>query len=119
MAHKVVFRRQAEKRLFELYDYIASQASPEIAIGYVRRIRDACMVLATFPERGRRRNDILPGLRTIGFERRVTIVFRVLKTRVEIVTVAYGGRDFEGELQRARRRVHRSADRPQKARKKV
>jgi toxin ParE1/3/4 len=28
----------------------------------------------------------------------VTIVFRVLKTRVEIVTVAYGGRDFEGEL---------------------
>jgi toxin ParE1/3/4 len=70
VAHKVVFRRRAESRLYELYDYIASQSSPEIAIGYVRRIRDACLALATFPERGRRRDDIQPGLRTIGFERR-------------------------------------------------
>jgi toxin ParE1/3/4 len=52
------------------------------------------MALATFPERGRHRDDILPGLRTIGFERMVTIVFRVLKTRVEIVTLAYGGAGF-------------------------
>jgi toxin ParE1/3/4 len=58
------------------------------------------MDLATFPERGTRRDDILPGLRTIGFERRVTIAFRVLKARVEIVTIAYGGRDFERELRR-------------------
>jgi toxin ParE1/3/4 len=56
------------------------------------------MRLATFPERGRRLDDILPGLRTIGFERRATIAFRVLKTRVEIVSIAYGGRDFEREL---------------------
>jgi toxin ParE1/3/4 len=104
VAHKVVFRRRAENRLSELYDYIAGQASPEIAIGYIRRIRDACVALATYPERGRRRDDILPGLRTISFERRVTIVFRVLKTRVEIVTVAYGGRDFEGELRNRRPR---------------
>jgi toxin ParE1/3/4 len=40
----------------------------------------------------------MPGLRTIGFERRVTIAFRVLKSRVEIVAIAYGGRDFESEL---------------------
>ena len=58
------------------------------------------MRLATFPERGRRRDDILPGLRTIGFERRATIAFRVLKTRVEIVSIAYGGRDFERELRK-------------------
>jgi toxin ParE1/3/4 len=41
-----------------------------------------------------------PGLRTIGFERRVTIAFRVLKTQVQIITIAYGGRDFESELRR-------------------
>jgi toxin ParE1/3/4 len=56
------------------------------------------MSLAHVPERGTKRDDILPGLRTIGFERRVTIAFRFLKTRVEIVTIAYGGRDFEAEL---------------------
>jgi toxin ParE1/3/4 len=102
VAHKVVFRRRAEKRLIELGDYIASQAGPNIANGYLDRIYAACMALAHFPERGRRRDDILPGLRTIGFERRATIAFRVLKTRVEIVTVAYGGRDFERELRKGK-----------------
>jgi toxin ParE1/3/4 len=57
------------------------------------------MALATFPERGTRRDELLPGLRTIGFERSATIAFRVLKSQVEIVTIAYGGRDFESELQ--------------------
>ena len=98
MTHKVVFRRRAEARLTELYDYIARQSSATIAIEYIRRIRISCMALADFPERGTRRDDIFPGLRTIGFERRVTIAFRVLKTRVEIVSIAYGGRDFEREL---------------------
>ena len=76
MAHKVVFRRRAEARLNDLYEYIARQSSPTIAIGYIRRIRDACMNLADAPERGTRRPDIMPSLRTIGFERRVTIAFR-------------------------------------------
>jgi toxin ParE1/3/4 len=69
VAHKVVFRDDAVADLTALYDYIANNNSPEIAIGYIRRIQEACMRLATFPERGRRRDDILPGLRTIGFER--------------------------------------------------
>lgn len=57
-----------------------------------------------FPERGTKRDDIAKGLRTIGFERRATIVFRVLKTRVEIITIAYGGRDFDRELRGRKRR---------------
>ena len=101
-ASQVVFTRRAEQRLTELYDYIADNSSPILAIDYIRRIRLACLVLADFPERGRRRNDIRPGLRTITMERRVTIVYRVLRSRVEIVTIAYGGRDFEGELRRRR-----------------
>jgi toxin ParE1/3/4 len=98
VAHKVFYRDDAVADLAALYDYIARDNSPEIAIGYIRRIQEACQRLANFPERGRRRDDILPGLRTIGFERRATIAFLVLKTRVEIVTIAYGGRDFEAKL---------------------
>jgi len=56
------------------------------------------MRLAVFPERGTRRDDLGQGIRTLGFERRVTIVFRLVADEVEIVTIAYGGRDFEGEL---------------------
>jgi toxin ParE1/3/4 len=100
VASRVVFSRRAERRLTELYDYIAEASSPVVAIGYIRRIRLACLALADFPQRGARRDDILPGLRILGFERRVTIAFRVLPKRVEIVTVAYGGRDFERELRK-------------------
>jgi toxin ParE1/3/4 len=99
-ASEVVFSHRAEQRLTELYDYIADHSSPVVAIGYVRRIRLACLALAQFPQRGHRRDDILQGLRVVGFERRVTIAFRVQRTRVEIVTIAYGGRDLARELRK-------------------
>jgi toxin ParE1/3/4 len=99
VALEVVFRPQAEADLVGLYAYIAERAGYRIAGGYIDRIEEACMALATFPKRGKRRDDILPGLRTIGFERRVTIAFRVLKTQLEIVTIAYAGRNFEDDLQ--------------------
>ncbi|MDA9498953.1 plasmid stabilization protein [Bradyrhizobium sp. CCBAU 11357] len=69
-----------------------------MAGGYIDRIEKACMALATFPKRGTGRDDLLPGLRTVGFERRVTIAFRVLKSEVEIVTIAYAGRHFEDDV---------------------
>ncbi len=100
MALKVVLFRRAEDRLAELGLYIASEAGIAIANGYLDRIYATCMALAEFPERGRSRDDILPGLRTITMERRVTIAYRVRKTRVEIVTIAYAGRDFADELRR-------------------
>jgi len=75
VAYKVVFRDQANAELTALYDYIAENSSPRVAIAYVRRIRDACMALEHFPERGTRRDDILKGLRTIGFERRSQLPF--------------------------------------------
>jgi toxin ParE1/3/4 len=98
VALKVYFRRRAESDLSGLYEYIAGKSGVIVAGNYIDRIEAACLALATFPERGTRRDDILPGLRTVGFERRVTIAFRVLKTRVEIVTIAYGGRNFERVL---------------------
>lgn len=98
MARKVYFRPEAEADLIGLYEYIAEASGTKIAAGYIDRIEAACMALADFPERGTRRDDLLPGLRTVGFERRATIAFRVLRTRVDIVTIAYGGRDFEGVL---------------------
>jgi toxin ParE1/3/4 len=34
----------------------------------------------------------------MGFERRVTILFRVVEERVEILRILYGGRDVETHL---------------------
>lgn len=50
-------------------------------------------------ERGTRRDDIRPGLRTIGFERRVVIAFHVSARRVEILRFFYGGRNWTDLLE--------------------
>jgi toxin ParE1/3/4 len=92
---KVSFRPLAEADLFGLYRYIAEQSGDAVAGDYIGRIEAACMALETFPARGTRRDDIRPGLRTMGFERRATIVFEIRKTEVVIVRIFYGGQDYE------------------------
>jgi toxin ParE1/3/4 len=76
---EVSFRPLAEADLFGLYRFIAEEAGHGVAGADIDRIEAACMALETFPERGTRRDDIRPGLRTMGFERRATIVFQVKK----------------------------------------
>lgn len=98
MKYKVSFRPQAEADLFGLYRYIAEEAGHRVAGAYVDRIEAACLSLETFPRRGRRRDDIRPGLRTMGFERRVTIVYQVSAAAVVIVRIFYGGQDYERAL---------------------
>jgi toxin ParE1/3/4 len=91
-------RPQAEADLLTLYDYIADEAGISVAAAYIDRIEAACLALEMFPERGTRRDHIRPGLRTMGFERRATIVFEIVRSEVIIVRVLYGGRDFKRAL---------------------
>lgn len=91
------YRPEARADLAKLYDYIVEQSSShDRAQGYVRRIQAACEKLKAFPEVGRLRDDLRPGVRILGFERRVVIVYMVLASGdVEIGRVFYGGRDYE------------------------
>ena len=97
VTHKVVFRPAAESDLISLYDYIAENGGHARAVAYIARIEVACMALADFPLRGQRRDDLYPGVRLIGFERRVSIAFAVEADVVRILRVFYGGRDFPEE----------------------
>jgi toxin ParE1/3/4 len=98
VARKVVFRPAAEADLLSLYQYIAEASGPIVAGTYVDRIEDACLSLATLPNRGVQRDDVASGLRTITIERRLTIAYRVRRVEVEIIAIAYGCRDFERSL---------------------
>jgi toxin ParE1/3/4 len=98
---EVRFRPQAEVDLLNLYRYIAAESGHVVAGGYIDRIEATCLALATFPERGLRRDDIRPGLRVLGFERRVSLVFQVKKTEVLIVRILYGGQELERILRDA------------------
>jgi len=98
--YRVTFRPAAERDLFRLYEYIAKQGSTERAAAFVGRIEEACLSLRISPERGTRREDIRRGLRVVGFEHRVAIVFQVGRTEVVIVRILYAGQDYERALRR-------------------
>lgn len=95
---EVVFSPEAEADLIGLYDYIAEDSNPARAIGYIGRIEKYCLGFELVSERGTQRDDIRPGLRIVGFERRVTIAFHVDATRVTIYRIFYGGRDLSRGL---------------------
>jgi toxin ParE1/3/4 len=93
--YAVHFLAESIKDLDALFCYIAEKASPEIADGYIARIERLCLSLESFPQRGTSIPGRVPGLRTMGFERRVTVLFRVSKGRVDILRILYGGRNLE------------------------
>jgi toxin ParE1/3/4 len=91
---EVFFRPRARKNLIALYGYIAKHSSPRIAGNYILRIEKHCLLLGAFPERGTAIPGRAPSLRTMGFERRATILFSVAEERVEILRILCGGRDL-------------------------
>lgn len=90
---KVVFAPEARNDLKELYSFIAERSNADRAMAYVARIESYCRGFADYPERGVRRDDLFPGLRVVGFERRVTIAYRVSPDTVTFLRILYGGRD--------------------------
>jgi len=98
MRHRdVIFSDQANLDLRGIYTWLADQAGPFVALAYVERISAFINRLDLASERGTLRNDLMRGLRIIGFERRVTIAFTVEQTNVTVLRVFYGGKDWEEE----------------------
>lgn len=93
----IAFSPEARADLLELYDWVANAASPDMAMAYIERIEQFISGFELGSERGTRRDDIRPGLRTAGFERRLTVAF-VVSEQVTILRIFYGGRDWEGVL---------------------
>lgn len=100
MPHTVIFTPEAEEQLLELFRTIAIAASPEIAIRYIDDLVSYCEGLRTFPRRGTKRDDIRPGLRTMGYRKRVTIAFEINEASVNIIGIFYGGQDYAAALQK-------------------
>jgi toxin ParE1/3/4 len=98
---RVVFTPEAQRDLIELYDYIAEHGSPDRAMAYIERVRKACMSLQMLPNRGTLREDLRPGLRVMGFERRASIAFRIGSKNVAILRILYGGRSVEHAFRRS------------------
>ncbi len=94
MEHEVIWRPEARDDLFTIYDRIADQADPDTAFGYTSRIEAFAMRLSHFPNRGTPRFDLAQGLRTVTFERRVIVAYRVVKGAVHIQRLIPAARDL-------------------------
>ncbi|WP_306462317.1 type II toxin-antitoxin system RelE/ParE family toxin [Mesorhizobium sp. M7A.F.Ca.MR.362.00.0.0] len=81
-----------------IYDTIEIAAGNVTAIRYIERNEAYCQGLDYASKRGTRRDDLRPGLRVVGFERRVTVTFTVESDQVVIFRVFYGGANWEDEL---------------------
>lgn len=64
------------------------------ADNYIARIRTYLAGFDRFPHRGTVREDKRPGLRIVGFERRVSVALTVAGEEVLIFRVLYAGRQF-------------------------
>jgi len=98
VGYRVVFRPEALRDLAGIDRYISERAGDRIASAFLDRIEARLRRLADAPHVGTRYDDIHPGLRRFGFERRISILTIVGDGVVEIVGVLYGGRDLERVL---------------------
>lgn len=91
----VTFTPQAYNDLLNIGDWIAERAGTDVAQSYIERLEAYCLGFEFAGERGQRRDDLRPGIRVVGFDRRVAIVFTLSETEVTILRLYYGGQNWE------------------------
>lgn len=94
MALEVTFHPLADADLEAIYLFIAKD-NPHRAIGFVRRVRTFCETLQSMPRRGRSREDLAAGVRTIVFERRVIVGYCILDDQLMILRLFYAGQNID------------------------
>lgn len=95
VAFRVILSPEALEDLDALYAFIARRSSERVALGYLDRIEAYCLGFVDFPHRGTLRDDLRPGTRVIGFERRVMIAFHIDGDLVVFDRILYGGRSLD------------------------
>lgn len=97
--YKVNLSRETYKQLDSLEQWIEQEAGGAIARRYRQAIVAHCRTLADYPYRGRRRDDVKAGMRSIVFRGSVTIGYVVVGDMVQIVAIAGRGRDIQRAMQ--------------------
>lgn len=88
---KVIWTNESLNRLIEIEDYI-SKDNPNRALKFTDRIINRGESLAQFPNKGRIVPEFsIPEIREI-LEQNYRIVYRITKTRIEILTIFEGHR---------------------------
>ena len=90
---RLIWSPEAEADLLAIWQWGARRFSADIADKHLRDIASAANNLCDFPETGRARDDLLPGLRTVVVFPTV-IFYRLVPGSVEIVRIVDGRRNI-------------------------
>ncbi|EJU13383.1 plasmid stabilization system [Sphingomonas sp. LH128] len=98
MTYDVQLSALAIEDLITLHQWVSAETDLPTANGYLARIEDRIAGLADFPHRGSPRDDLIAGLRTLTFERRVLIAYTVDMAIVTVQRIISGSRDLVAAL---------------------
>ncbi len=102
MTGRIHYTPEAERQLNEIDDWIAKNATVEIAQRFVSAILGHIDAILTFPLSGRARDDVRPGMRTTTYKKRTLIAYEVRESSDELVVnilgVFHGGQNWEAAL---------------------
>lgn len=99
MTYGVQLSALAIEDLIALHQWVSAEADIPTADGYLARIEERIAALADFPHRGSPRDDLIAGLRTLTFERRLLIAYSVDGKVVTVQRVINALRDLAPMLQ--------------------
>jgi toxin ParE1/3/4 len=82
---------QARSDLIDIWQYIALD-SITAADKFIDLIYEKCKGIGTYPEIGRRRDELIPGLRSFPVKKYI-VYYRVMEDKVEVARVLSAYRD--------------------------
>ena len=102
MTGRINLTPEAERQLNDIDDWIAKQATADIARRFVSAILDHIDGILVFPLAGRPRDDVRPGMRTTTYKKRTLIAYAVDESAgeavVNVLGVFHGGQKWEAAL---------------------
>jgi toxin ParE1/3/4 len=88
---------QAEADLSDILAYL-EERSPSAAERLAAAIDERCALLGQFPEMGRARPELGPGIRSVTVDRYL-LFYRITPASVEVLRILHGSRDVESIFQ--------------------
>ncbi len=98
MAGRIAYTPEALRNLDDLDAWIAAAAGPTAAERFVTALLDHIESILTFPEAGRARDDVRPGVRTTTYKKRTLIAYEIGgpmdEDTITVLGIFHGGRDW-------------------------
>ena len=91
---KILWSAEAEEDLVSIWRYTADEWSPAAADQQIQDVWTTCGMLLGYPKLGRPRDELLPGIRSIGTDPHV-LFYRISTHAIEILRVLHEREDVE------------------------